>query len=821
MLALRTILLNLSLVLILGSTAIAAESPTAARLYPPMPEAVTSFGAAVSGPYVYIFGGHMGRVAGNSKDGLSPHFARLDLTKPGATWEDLPMLESSQSPALVAWDGKIYRVGGLSFQNSASDPTSFRSLANFAAFDPQTKTWKELPPLPEPRSSLDAAVVDGKLYVVGGWDLQGEDTQGSPWHDDALVFDLADETGSWKPIATPPFQTRALAAASHDHKLYVMGGMKSSNETTNEVHIYDPATDQWSTGPELSMPGRFNGFASAAFGNDENLYYAGGSGVVYQLDTAAKAWKPIERLLFSRMFHRLVIGPSGELVVLGGVGDGRTYLSNVEAIDLSRPKGPKSLSWDVEFPGKARHSQSLLVNGSTLYAFGGNTSTAPHDFDRENFSNEAFAFQLATREVKSLAPLPRPVQSGGAFVGGTRRDSSIYVVGGLSPDGDHFGPTDVVQQYRLRSESWNDELGHLPAPRSMFDLVTHERSAWIFGGSAGKQLATDTWTWNPIDQQQAEVVSSAAIPTQRRSAAGAVLGTKYYAVGGLGEGANIQEDAYAYDFEAKTWSKIAAPKHSRVFAQLAVSGEKLYLSGGFSKVDGHFAGTTAIECYDPKTNTWESVFEELAPQLSKMRVMSYQDRLLFFSVDADRAGLAHFVLLDPAPESEGYQETDNFADDRTAGQELTAQLKSLDKNSDGQLSLDEVGERFQPLVKRIDTNKDGVASAEEIAAFTKKVDDESPRRPGGFGRDPAERVTRLIEENDADKDGLLKGDEIPERMRNNVERFDTNGDGALDKAELEAGFRSFRGGSRGGRSGPPSGNQPPRTERRSNGNPGT
>ena len=501
-----TFIRSLLLTLACAAPALAAEPAGASRAYPPMPEAVSSFGATVVGNWVYIFGGHMGRVPGNSKDGLSPHFSRLDLSNHDARWEDLPMLESSQSPGMVAHNGIVYRVGGLSFHNAANEPTDYHSLDLFARFDPQTKQWTKLAPLPEPRSSLDAAVVDGKLYVVGGWNLQGTNIQDAPWHEEALVFDLADEKGAWKTVAKPPFQTRALALAPHNHKLYVLGGMKSTNQTTNEVHVYDPAANAWSKGPELTMSG-FGGFASSAFGDGSKLYLAGGSGTIYQLNAAADGWKPLERLFFSRMFHRLVIGPAGEVVVLGGVG-GRVYLANVESAPPMRTAGPKFTTWDIEFPGQARHSQALVLSGSTLYAFGGNTSTAPHDFKKENFSAEAFAFDLPSQKVETLAPLPQPMQSGAAFVGGTRLDPSIYVVGGLSPEGEKFGPTAAIQQYRLRSKAWNEELKQLPAARSMFELATYKNAAWIFGGSAGKALATDTWAWNPVEDRGIEVSST-------------------------------------------------------------------------------------------------------------------------------------------------------------------------------------------------------------------------------------------------------------------------------------------------------------------------
>lgn len=46
-------------------------------------------------------------------------------------------------------------------------------------------------------------------------------------------------------------------------------------------------------------------------------------------------------------------------------------------------------------------------------------------------------------------------------------------------------------------------------------------------------------------------------------------------------------------------------------------------------------------------------------------------------------------------------------------------------------------------------------------------------------------VRFMLERHDANSDGKLTGDEIPERMRENLERVDTNNDQAVDKAELE------------------------------------
>ena len=712
-----------------------ADAPNPLR-FPPLPEAITSFGATVAGEHIYVFGGHMGRVPGNSSDGLSPHFCRLNIAAPESGWETLPMQQSSQSPGLVTWNGQVYRVGGLSFQNKAGEPTHFESLATFTRFDPQAKTWIELPPLPTPRSSLDAAVVDGKLYVVGGWNLQGSSAQSGEWQEEALVFDLANEQGSWTPIAKPPFQTRALAAAAHDHKLFVLGGMKSTNETTKEVHIYDPQSNQWTTGPELQTSGSFGGFAIAAYATGGQLYYCGGDGTVYALNDAGDGWRTVERLLFSRMFHRVVPIADDQLAVIGGISGG-AYQSSVETVSLpAAPQtGIKSATWTVPFSGTARHSQILVVHGGALYAMGGNSSTGPHDFAPANFVNEAFKFDLSGRSVEALPNLPQPVQSGSAVVVGRRIDQSIYVLGGLSPQADKFSSTDAIQQYRLRSKSWMEELQHLPGTRSMFHAAVHGGNVWMFGGAqsgaAGRGLVTDTLFWNPIDEEPVQVLPNAALPVASRSFGGAVLGDRYYVVGGLGEGNKIVAKMQVFDFEHKSWSELPAPKHARVFPSLAVSGGKLYLSGGFAQVDGHFAGATAVEVYDPATQTWSSAFEELAPTLAEMTMLEFQDRLLFYNIDKDQAGLAHFALVDPTPQSVGQAALAADREERGRTSDLLVRLMRLDKNRDGQVSLEEAGNRFQAIITEADANKDGIASREELDAFLQKRESENnPTRPG-------------------------------------------------------------------------------------------
>ena len=152
-----------------------------------LPEGLASFGAAMDDGYLYVYGGHIGRAHTHSKENISHHFRRIRL-RDGSEWEPLPMQTGLQGLPLVAHGGYLYRVGGLKALNAQGEPDDLHSVDEFCRFDPKTNSWTSLPPLPAPRSSHDAVVMDGKIYVAGGWNLSGDDD--GEWHTTALVYDL-------------------------------------------------------------------------------------------------------------------------------------------------------------------------------------------------------------------------------------------------------------------------------------------------------------------------------------------------------------------------------------------------------------------------------------------------------------------------------------------------------------------------------------------------------------------------------------------------------------------------------------------------------
>ena len=220
-----------------------------------------------------------------------------------------------QGLALVADEGKLYRIGGFTAKNKEDEEQDLWSLDDVAAFDIKAGTWKTLPPLPEPRSSFDAAVLDHKIYVIGGWQLRGEEE--SIWHETAWVLDLKSNKLSWKSLPKPPFKKRALSVATAHGKIYAIGGMQSNAKITSGIAIYNPQNQKWSNGPDLIGTG-MTGFGTSAFQNNGVLFVSTFDGTLQKLTSPDKPWKFVGNLERVRFFHRMLPVDTRHLIFLGG-----------------------------------------------------------------------------------------------------------------------------------------------------------------------------------------------------------------------------------------------------------------------------------------------------------------------------------------------------------------------------------------------------------------------------------------------------------------------------------------------------------------------
>ena len=166
-------------------------------------------------------------------------------------------------------------VGGL---NSSHIPLN----TNYA-YDPKSNTWTTKSPMPTPRHHLQTAVVDGKLFALGGRIL-GE---GTPTEDiDKAISkneiinrselnrnEMYDpQTDSWT-VRQPMLVKKSgfTAVTSSGGNIYVFGGQGPRHQDLDSVEKYDPIADKWTY--EKQMPTQRFGLESVAFG--DKIYVLG------------------------------------------------------------------------------------------------------------------------------------------------------------------------------------------------------------------------------------------------------------------------------------------------------------------------------------------------------------------------------------------------------------------------------------------------------------------------------------------------------------------------------------------------------------------
>lgn len=317
-----------TLTFMIDQSAAASDTAQGTRL-PDVPNPVTSFGGAVIGDNVYIYGGHEGDPHDYYLEGQSKTLWRLNL-QGRPQWKAVAQGPSLQGLAMVAHNGRLFRLGGFTARNKQGDDPDLWSTASAASIDPAAGKWSPLPDLPEPRSSFDAAVGDGKIYVVGGWQLRGDEKQA--WHKTAHVLDLSQKKPAWKALPAPPFQRRALSVAAFNNKIYAIGGMTPKGPST-KVDVLDLSTQSWSEGPPLPGKG-MEGFGSSAFATGGRLYVSTYSGSLLRLAKDGKQWEPVQKLERDRFFHRMLPIAKNRLILVGGASMETGKFKEVDVVEV-------------------------------------------------------------------------------------------------------------------------------------------------------------------------------------------------------------------------------------------------------------------------------------------------------------------------------------------------------------------------------------------------------------------------------------------------------------------------------------------------------
>ncbi len=231
--------------------------------------------AAVMMGKLYVIGGYANYAASTGGGFVDTSFV-YDPT--GSRWAELPgkgPFTPREYLTANVIDSKIYTIGGdAPYLHGNVDTLNF-----FELFDPFTNTWTK----PVTNGSLagrtyhTSAVVDGKIYVIGGrLNIPGE----------AVVQVFDPSTNTWTSLNSSGFTVRTgLTSSVVDGKIYAIGGSLPQSVVlrTNIVEVYDPKTDSWST-PHTT--GKFTprrAMQSVVIG--KKIYVLGGAGEHEDLKT--------------------------------------------------------------------------------------------------------------------------------------------------------------------------------------------------------------------------------------------------------------------------------------------------------------------------------------------------------------------------------------------------------------------------------------------------------------------------------------------------------------------------------------------------------
>lgn len=326
---------------------------------------------------------------------LLPSLANaIAVPRSRGAWEELaatPILPRQENTAVRINSTSLAVLGGIVISG-----TQVRSSALASVYHIPTNTWQQIADLPIPLNHPNAAVVNGKIYLLGGLaDIDGI-WKGVP---DAWVWDP--ETDSWRNLEPFPAGTErgSAAVAVVGDVIYLAGGQRSLalvpgglHDTVDTVSAYDTSSGKWTLLPNMALPEPRDHAGSAVVGT--RLFVTGGrhlreglivSNKVYSIDFAAEdlRWTLEEqRMPTARGGH--MAAAIGDLVyTFGGEGSAESdsgVFDDVEVLDTATG------TWMQLEPMRVpRHgTYAVAVEGAIYIAGGGleiGTGSETHAFD--------------------------------------------------------------------------------------------------------------------------------------------------------------------------------------------------------------------------------------------------------------------------------------------------------------------------------------------------------------------------------------------------------------------------------------------------------
>lgn len=305
--------------LLIASGVAAAEGTWTIKTELPAPR--TGIHASTVDDKIYVIGGSVGGAAELSGPRRAVGLVEVyDTTADRwARLADMPTPRGFFGTAVV--DGKIYCIGG-SPNMHYNDP----AISVVEVYDPATDRWARVADMPTPRADLTASAVNGKIYAIGGSRHVGVDAL-------PIVEQYDPATDTWTRMADMLTPRLHLTSAVVDGKIYAVGGAAPEFPVpVAATEAYNPATDSWTR--KADMPTARSVMWGVALNG--KIYVMGGRGweaaplsTVEEYDPAVDGWAtmadmPTPRLLLA------VEAAASKIYAIGGISTNGTRVSTVE-----------------------------------------------------------------------------------------------------------------------------------------------------------------------------------------------------------------------------------------------------------------------------------------------------------------------------------------------------------------------------------------------------------------------------------------------------------------------------------------------------------
>ncbi|MDB5330560.1 MAG: hypothetical protein JWP03_1711 [Phycisphaerales bacterium] len=276
-----------------------------------------------------------------------------------------------ESPSAVV-DGKMYLFGGF--------VTGLGASKEVDVYDPASNSWKRLKDMPTRVTHLNPAIDRGTIWFAGGF----KGKHPGPVTDEVWKYDIASDTWTGGPPLPEPRAGGGLAVVNG--KLHYFGGYKADRDTNAGDHWSLSLEGGTAWGREADLPDP-RGHVSAAV-LDGKIYALGGDHghdvtqidvkSCHRFDPATGKWSEIAGLPDGRShFEASTIVHKGRIIIIGGRCNSSRPPRNVVGDLLEYD--PKADAWRVigVMPEKLLAPAAAFISGRIIVTSGGLDNPQP------------------------------------------------------------------------------------------------------------------------------------------------------------------------------------------------------------------------------------------------------------------------------------------------------------------------------------------------------------------------------------------------------------------------------------------------------------